>query len=83
MNESDSKRRINLKNNFLFNQKILCNQMEKKWHQPFWKDFGLAQSPPMVAYVNNLEIQTVLPGAILYFHFENYKLIQSENQNKF
>lgn len=38
---------------------------------------------PMVAYVNSLEIQTVLPGAILYFHFENYKLIQYKNQNKF
>lgn len=57
--------------------------MEKKSHRPSWKDFGLAQSPPTVAYVNNLEIQTVFPGAILYFHFENYKLIQSESQNKF
>lgn len=56
--------------------------MEKKRHRPFWKNFGLAQSPTVVVYRNNLEIDIVLPGAVLYFHFEDNRLIKPEKQTR-
>lgn len=71
------------KRDFYLHQKILCNQMEEKRHRPFWKDFGLAQSPTVVVYWNKLEIHTVLPGAVLYFHFENYKLVKIRKPDRF
>ena len=71
-----------LKRNFYLHWKILCNQMEKKRHKLFWKDFGWAQSPTIVVDSNHIEIHTGFPGVILYFYFENCQQMKSQNQSR-
>lgn len=79
VNESDSRGRLNFKKEFLFipkKKKSCVIKWKRKDIGHSERIFGLAQSLTIV-YLNNLELHTVLPGAILYFHFENYKRIKS------